>query len=72
VADDLGAWRSEIRGDEVCDHGLRVGIELADGILNAPIGVGDALVLSEMLEPGRQHERFHKPSGPRRVLEDVP
>lgn len=54
------------------DPGLGRGAELADGVLNGPVGIGHALVLPQVLEPRCDHERLQKASALGGVLEDVP
>ena len=47
-------------------------IEPADDILGDPVGVRYALVLPEVLEPGRDHESLQETSFLGSILEDVP
>ena len=57
---------------EVGNHGFGRGAEFADGILNDPVRVGYALMLPEVLKPGRYHERLQKTPGRGHILEDIP
>ena len=54
------------------DLRLRRGAKLADGVLNDPIRIGHAMVLPEMLKPGRDHEGLEEASLFGGILEDVP
>ena len=54
------------------DLRLRCGAKLADGILSDPVRIGHAMVLPQMLKPGRDHEGLEEASFFGRILIDVP
>jgi hypothetical protein len=56
----------------VRDLGFCRSIELANDILGDPVGVRYALVLPEVLEPGREHESLQETAFLGGILEDVP
>src|SRR5205823_2758959 len=50
-----------LRSNQVRDFRRTLGLESANDVLQSAIGVGDALVLAQMLEPGVDQKRFHHP-----------
>src|SRR5580704_17738351 len=66
------AGAPESCSDEVRDLGFGRSVELADDILDDPIRIRYALVLPEVLEPGRDHEGLQETSFLGCILEDVP
>ena len=61
-----------VGGDEMRNLGLAFDVKAVNRILNQPIGVCHALVLTEMLEPGFHQEGFHHAAFFGGILEHPP
>jgi hypothetical protein len=64
-------WK--LGGNQVRDRGLAPCAKALNGLLQHAIGIGDALMLAEMLDPGLDHEGLDEaPLLLGRVFEDPP
>ena len=63
-------WK--LGGNRVRDRGLAPCVKALNGFLQHAIGVGDALMLAEMLDPGLDHEGLDEAPLLGRVFEDPP
>src|SRR5204862_3035709 len=70
--EDVSSLFARAGGDEMRHLRQSFRLKFLHGIFQLTIGVGNALVLAQMLKPGLDQKRLQKTPGDRRVLEHTP